>query len=126
MSGHINHRAVSAAIRDYVASDEHAPVAYQLVTTSLLRKYISLFDLPLTALPFSWRMFLAFFAPSRRADPSYGSKAVAVNTWGQYMQTRQAFASHDSQYSWDRHLYMIVSRYVWFNNLVRVPSGLAS
>ncbi|KAM4064290.1 hypothetical protein HRG_012670 [Hirsutella rhossiliensis] len=36
-------------------------------------------------------------------------------------RTRAAFASHDSQWSWDSHLCMILSRYVWFNDLKRIP-----
>jgi len=39
--------------------------------------------------------------------------------------TRDAFAQHPSQYTWDRHLYMIVSRYVWFNDLKRISPDAA-
>ncbi|KAK9236482.1 N-acetylglucosaminyl-phosphatidylinositol de-N-acetylase [Lipomyces kononenkoae] len=119
VSGHINHRAVSAAISTYVAGNDKAPPSYMVVTRPLIRKYTFLFDLPLTALPFTWRIITAIFVPSQHADPSYSSKALAVNTWHRYIRTRAAFRSHDSQYSWDRHLYMVLSRYVWFNDLTR-------
>ncbi|KAL7789167.1 N-acetylglucosaminyl-phosphatidylinositol de-N-acetylase, a glycan bosynthesis protein [Trichoderma ceciliae] len=127
VSGHVNHRAVNAAVSEYVMSDGDAPPAYKLVTTAVLRKYTILFDLPLTALSFSWRIISAAFYPSTKASPDISSKALIANTWHRYLMTRNAFASHDSQYSWDRHLYMIVSRYVWFNDLKRIPAkGAAS
>lgn len=143
MSGHINHRAVSAAVRyaqpvvagirlflsradlalpsEYVVNDGKAPPAYKLVTTGVLRKYTVLLDLPLTALSFTWRIVAAACFPSATADPKYSTKALVANTWHRYQRTRDAFASHDSQYSWDRHLYMVLSRYVWFNDLKRIP-----
>ncbi|EHK46626.1 uncharacterized protein TrAtP1_005402 [Trichoderma atroviride] len=127
VSGHINHRAVSAAVSEYVAGDEKAPPAYKLVTTAVLRKYTFLFDLPLTALSFSWRIIAAVFYPTEKASSELSSEALIANTWHRYQRTRNAFASHDSQYSWDRHLYMILSRYVWFNDLKRIPAkGMAS
>jgi N-acetylglucosaminylphosphatidylinositol deacetylase len=91
-----------------------------LTTTSLLRKYTFLGDLPLTALPFAWRIISALSYPAETADPKTTSRALMANTWQRYLKTREAFAQHPSQYTWDRHLYMIVSRYVWFNDLKRV------
>ncbi|KAL7919599.1 putative N-acetylglucosaminyl phosphatidylinositol de-N-acetylase [Trichoderma austrokoningii] len=127
VSGHINHRAVSAAVSEYVAGDEKAPPAYKLVTTAVLRKYTFLFDLPLTALSFSGRIISAVFYPTEKASSELSSEALIANTWHRYQRTRNAFASHGSQYSWDRHLYMILSRYVWFNDLKRIPAkGMTS
>ncbi|KAK0389897.1 hypothetical protein NLU13_3470 [Sarocladium strictum] len=99
VSGHVNHRAISEAMRSYAKSDTSAPPVFELVTTSLIRKYTFLWDLPLTTLLFI---------------------GLVVNTWSQYMATRTAFASHASQYTWDRNVYMVLSRYVWFNTLRRV------
>jgi N-acetylglucosaminylphosphatidylinositol deacetylase len=98
-----------------------APVTYLVTTTSVFRKYTFLGDLPLTALPFTWRILEALTFPSLTADKSHGQKALIANTLRRYFKTREAFKHHDSQYSWDRHLYLILSRYVWFNDLVRVP-----
>ncbi|KAL2258406.1 hypothetical protein VTK26DRAFT_8295 [Humicola hyalothermophila] len=120
VSGHINHRAVSAAVSHYAATKPRAPVAFTLTTTSLLRKYTFLGDLPLTALPFALRIAGALAYPSSTADPKDGGRALAANTWHRYLKTRNAFAQHASQYTWDRNLYMIMSRYVWFNDLKRV------
>ncbi|KAH7360066.1 putative deacetylase LmbE-like domain-containing protein [Rhexocercosporidium sp. MPI-PUGE-AT-0058] len=125
VSGHVNHRAVSAAIRNYATTDAHAPATYMLSTTMLIRKYTFLLDLPLTSGPFSWRILQALFSRARASDPgshdAAGDRGVLVaNTWSRYLASRQAFAKHASQYSWDRNLYMILSRYVWFNDLRRV------
>jgi N-acetylglucosaminylphosphatidylinositol deacetylase len=96
-------------------------VAYTITTISLLRKYTLLGDMPLTALSFSRRILEALAFPTSVADLSYGHKALVANTWHRYRKTREAFRSHNSQYSWDRHLYLVLSRYVWFNDLKKVP-----
>ncbi|KAK0630944.1 putative deacetylase LmbE-like domain-containing protein [Bombardia bombarda] len=124
VSGHINHRAVSAAVTKYASTNTRAPVAFTLTTTSLLRKYTILGDLPLTVLPFTWRILEALSFPTSTADPGDGTRALMANTWRRYLMTRQAFAQHGTQYTWDRHLYMILSRYVWFNDLKRIPKIL--
>ncbi|KAL2156633.1 hypothetical protein VTH82DRAFT_1378 [Thermothelomyces myriococcoides] len=120
VSGHMNHRAVSAAVSHYAATNPDAPSTFILTTTSPLRKYTLLGDLPLTALPFAWRIISALSYPSTTTDPRDGGRALVANTWARYLKTRDAFAQHSSQYTWDRHLYMILSRYVWFNDLRRV------
>lgn len=106
---------------NYASSDPKAPVAYTVTTTSLPRKYTFLGDMPLTALSFSWRILEALAFPASVADLNYSHKALVANTWHRYRKTREAFRSHNSQYSWDRHLYLVLSRYVWFNDLKKVP-----
>lgn len=107
--------------RKYAKNDPKAPAIYTLYTTPLPRKYTFILDLPLTALSFTWRIAkaLLFHAPS--TSDSYNDKGLIVSTWGNYLKTRAAFRSHETQYTWDRNLYMILSRYVWFNDLRRVP-----
>ncbi|KAL1910608.1 hypothetical protein Sste5344_003505 [Sporothrix stenoceras] len=134
VSGHINHRAVSAAIRELVSSStspSKTPVAYMVVTTPLWRKYTFLGDLPLTALRFTWRILAALFYPAREGSTSISaistSRALVANSWHRYQKTREAFRNHNSQYTWDRHLYMIISRYVWFNDLKKImPTATAT
>ncbi|OOF90724.1 hypothetical protein ASPCADRAFT_400686 [Aspergillus carbonarius ITEM 5010] len=124
ISGHINHRAVSAGVVQYVENFPHTPPVYALQSTFLLRKYSSLIDLVLTSVPFSWRIVKAVFTSHGKQlvggqDP-YGDKALLVSPWRTYLIARAAFGQHASQYSWDRVLYLVVSRYMWFNNLYRV------
>ncbi|KAF7171729.1 hypothetical protein CNMCM5623_004027 [Aspergillus felis] len=127
VSGHINHRAVSAGVRKYLASTPQAPPAYTLQSTFLLRKYSSLIDLIPTAVPFSWRILKAILtSPAASAADGvhdlspldvYNDKVLLVSPWRTYQVSRAAFSQHASQYSWDRSLYLVVSRYMWFNNL---------
>lgn len=102
-----------------------------VVTTPLWRKYTFLGDLPLTALRFTWRILAALFYPAREGSTSTSaiatSRALVASTWHRYQKTREAFRNHNSQYTWDRHLYMIISRYVWFNDLKKVvPTAAAA
>ena len=113
-------RAATDTHSRYAATHPEAPVTFTLTTTSLPRKYTFLGDMPLTALPFVWRILSALSYPATTADAKDGGRALAANSWDRYLKTRHAFAQHPSQYTWDRHLYMIVSRYVWFNDLKRV------
>ncbi|KAK3358002.1 putative deacetylase LmbE-like domain-containing protein [Lasiosphaeria hispida] len=124
VSGHINHRAVSAAVSKYASINPQAPVTFTLTTAALPRKYTILGDLPLTALPFFWRIIEALSFPAHTADPKDGGRVLVANTWHRYLVTREAFARHPSQYTWDRNLYMILSRYVWFNDLKRIPRAV--
>lgn len=109
---------------EYVNSDSEAPEAYMVVTTALWRKYTVLGDLPLTALKFAWSIAAAVVSPSFSTDTAeVPERALVANTWRRYLTTRAAFRQHDSQYTWDRHLYMVLSRYVWFNDLVRARTA---
>ncbi|KAE8351238.1 putative deacetylase LmbE-like domain-containing protein [Aspergillus coremiiformis] len=131
ISGHINHRAVSAGVSKYISKNVHGPPAYALQTKFLLRKYAGLGDLIPTSVPFSARILKALLtAPSEygvvkagdgksakgREDP-YGDKALLVSDWRTYFQARRAFSQHGSQYSVDRVFYLLISRYMWYNDL---------
>lgn len=89
-----------------------------MVTTHLLiRQNTFLFDLPFTAVSYVWRIVGAIFYPTTKLEPEYSTKGLVANTLARYGRTRAAFASHVTQYTWDRNLYMIMSRYVWYNEL---------
>lgn len=122
-SGHINHRAVSAAVRAFAESDPEAPPIYLVTTTMLLRKYTLLADLPLTSLRFTFRILAAlspFSSVSAQKAEAYANRGLIVNNWVQYQRGVWAFWAHESQRVWDRNLYVVLSRYMWFNDVVRV------
>jgi N-acetylglucosaminylphosphatidylinositol deacetylase len=81
-------------------SDRQEPV-FTLTTTGVLRKYSSVVDMPLTLLGFMW---------SRDAT-------LSVNSFSMWWQGVRAFRQHKTQNSWDRYLYAVLSRYMWFNTL---------
>lgn len=137
VSGHVNHRSVSKGVKKFCEEHDHMPPVYVNKSKFLLRKYASLADLIPTSLPFTWRILEALVMPvpkgyetavSAAENPfpapeggdKYGDKALLVTDWRQYSQGRKAFQQHASQYSWDRVLYLIVSRYMWFNDLRRL------
>ncbi|KEY79032.1 glycan biosynthesis protein PigL [Aspergillus fumigatus] len=113
--------------RTYITSTPNAPPAYTLQSTFLIRKYSSLLDLIPTAIPFSWRILKAILTSpaSSPADgvhdlsppEAYNDKVLLVSPWRTYLVSRAAFAQHASQYSWDRSFYLVLSRYMWCNNL---------
>ncbi|KAF7628793.1 putative glycan biosynthesis protein [Aspergillus flavus] len=133
ISGHVNHRAVSAGVSKYISKTPQGPPAYALQTKFLLRKYAGLADLIPTSMSFSGRILQAIVSPSREyevvkvgngksskiQDP-YGDKALLVSDWQMYFQARGAFSQHGSQYSFDRVFYLLISRYMWVNDLRRI------
>ncbi|KAB8206568.1 hypothetical protein BDV34DRAFT_212213 [Aspergillus parasiticus] len=108
ISGHINHRSVSAGVREYVQSTPDAPAAYMLQSTPLLRKYSSLLDLIPTSIPFAWRILKALLTTplSKEVEHNtvhdvvpllaYNNKALIVSSWKTYRISRSAFSQHDS------------------------------
>ncbi|KAE8345576.1 hypothetical protein BDV24DRAFT_148160 [Aspergillus arachidicola] len=108
ISGHINHRSVSAGVRKYIQSTPDAPAAYMLQSTPLLRKYSSLLDLIPTSIPFAWRILKALLTTplGKQVEHNtvhdvvplvaYNNKALIVSSWKTYRISRSAFSQHDS------------------------------
>ncbi|KAF9892980.1 hypothetical protein FE257_000572 [Aspergillus nanangensis] len=101
ISGHINHRAVSSAIR----------------------------------FSFSGRIIQALFVSPPVRDSvvtigkdktphhdAYTEMAFLVSNWHAYFRARAAFAQHQSQYSWDRNLYLVILP-DFVKHMKRDPSG---
>ncbi|TPX66141.1 hypothetical protein SpCBS45565_g04669 [Spizellomyces sp. 'palustris'] len=104
-SGHINHRSVHRAL-------VKSPIpTYSTTTIPLIRKYSSILDVTLTSLS---------FLPNLLFNKPVTHRAFFVNGWNDYLAARRAFGSHASQLSWDRHFYMILGRYMFLNDLVKI------
>ncbi|KAM3077569.1 hypothetical protein ACMFMG_006905 [Clarireedia jacksonii] len=116
-SRYTDHDALSSAIQNYASTNIHAPTTYILKSISFLRKYISLLDLPITSISFTWRIFCAVTSRIDSRDPSYSNKALLVNTWHSYTMSRKAFASYSPHHPSDRDLYALLSRNLWINEL---------
>lgn len=81
----------------------------------MLRKYASLGDLPLTLINHIWsRMFI--FDRKNGDEP----RALNVNSLSMWWHGVSAFQQHVTQNSWDRKVYAVLSRYMWFNELRQV------
>ncbi|XP_009249606.3 N-acetylglucosaminyl-phosphatidylinositol de-N-acetylase, partial [Pongo abelii] len=99
VSGHSNHIALYAAVRA-LHSEGKLPKGcsvLMLQSVNVLRKYISLLDLPLSLLHTQDVLFVL------------NSKEVA--------QAKKAMSCHRSQLLWFRRLYIIFSRYMRINSL---------
>lgn len=125
VSGHINHRAVGAAVRLLTKTNNNTMIkmSYELKSVSLLRKYSSLLDFYITFILYSPRLLHSLFAylmPRNLIGPVDSSRMLLINTPKDYLASRRAFANHRTQYSWDRHLYLVASRYMFINELLKI------
>ena len=122
ISGHLNHRAVGSAIRLLNKNQTNAKIkmSYELKSVSLLRKYSSVLDFYLifiSSIPRLLHSLFAYLTPFNLISSPDKSYMLLVNTPNDYMASRHAFASHRTQFSWDRHLYLLASRYMFVNEL---------
>ena len=129
ISGHINHRAVGSAVRSVFRwkNQTRIKMAYELRSVSILRKYSSLMDSYLICVSFMPRLIRALLsnlAPSNLISSPDRSRMLLINTPNDYLISRTAFARHRTQFSWDRYLYLIASRYMFVNELVSVDDRL--
>ena len=122
VSGHINHRAVGAAVRSINKNKNSSTIqmSYELKSVSLLRKYSSWMDFYVvffSLIPRLLHSFLSFFIPFHWFPPVDSSRALLISSPADYLRSRSAFACHQTQFSWDRHIYLITSRYMLVNEL---------
>lgn len=104
VSGHRNHASCYHAVQKLVEEKKlpETTKAYSLESVSILRHYISVFDLPYSVLTAA-KLFI--LSPS--------------DVW----RTQRAMRAHASQFVWFRILYLIFSRYVIFNTLKKISAN---
>ncbi|KAL4426171.1 hypothetical protein ABPG77_007453 [Micractinium sp. CCAP 211/92] len=113
VSGHPNHLAAAAGVLHWWAASPSSsspaslPQVWQLETVALPRKYTGLFDAP-----FSW------VSTVLRRQQHSGGVQLCVNLRRPRRAWRALFA-HGSQMVWYRRLWMLLSRYMYVNTLVR-------
>jgi N-acetylglucosaminylphosphatidylinositol deacetylase len=122
ISGHINHRALASAVRVVTKTNNSTRIkmSYELTSVGVIRKYSSIIDFYLIFISWIPRMMhslLSFLVPFKIIPSIDASSLLLINTPHDYVVARQAFAHHPSQYSWDRYLYLITSRYMFVNEL---------
>lgn len=118
VSGHPNHAALPHAMANLVAAGARAggrgsrPRVWLLQTTSLLRKYLGLLDLPLS--------FLLLLLATARPGRSMPRRMVLnFRPWVAYW----AMLAHASQFVWYRRLFILLSRYTYVNTLVPMENA---
>ncbi|KAG7314753.1 hypothetical protein KOW79_022056 [Hemibagrus wyckioides] len=103
VSGHVNHIGIYKAL-SHLAFVRRLPEDCQVLslhTISILRKYLSIFELPI-----SWLLPSAFCC------------IIGPN---EYRRAKEAMFHHRSQLLWFRHLYILFSRYMFVNTFRAVP-----
>ncbi|KAL6241226.1 hypothetical protein RBB50_011905 [Rhinocladiella similis] len=108
ISGHKNHIAVSDGILKIFSPRKPNIPVYTLTTTNVVRKYSLLGDLPLTVL----KLIMGGMFSGQS-----GCSALFLNSFPLWCRGVVAFMRHSSQVSWDRYIYVVLSRYMWFNDL---------
>ncbi|XP_064620481.1 N-acetylglucosaminyl-phosphatidylinositol de-N-acetylase-like [Lineus longissimus] len=100
VSGHMNHKATHRAFWRCLFQDNlpQGVEFYCLKTTNILRKYISVLDLPISLL-------------------TSGFKFVFISDWENVIRGQKAMQAHWSQLTWFRMLYIIFSGYMVINTL---------
>lgn len=105
ISGHSNHISALSGAKEYTHSltTETKPRLYTLTSISILRKYASILDFPLT------------YITSKSGN---GHQWVFVNTLEQFQRARRAMThAHKSQMRWFRWGWIWASRYMVLNHL---------
>ncbi|KAJ1657540.1 hypothetical protein IWQ61_003079 [Dispira simplex] len=118
VSGHMNHIAVYLGVQHMLGFSRKVNArtlpCYRLVSVSLIRKYVTLFD--------------SLFSLAIATQPD-DSGAGLVSTpdyllfiahWRDVTQARNAMQQHQSQMVWFRHLYIFFSRYMVINGFERM------
>ncbi|KAM7139655.1 LOW QUALITY PROTEIN: N-acetylglucosaminyl-phosphatidylinositol de-N-acetylase [Macrochelys suwanniensis] len=99
VSGHANHIALYAALR-YLHSEGKLPEGCRVLTlksVNLLRKYISILDVPISCLQ--------------------SQDVLFILTKEESEQAKRAMRCHHSQLLWFRHTYILFSRFMVINSL---------
>jgi len=111
VSGHPNHIALAngvSALARSVAQSGAVPRCFSLVSVSLLRKYLGLFDLPF-ALCANWLQ-------NRQQHSGHSLLLLSANP----SLAQRCLLAHASQFVWYRRLFVVFSSYVYINTLKSV------
>jgi N-acetylglucosaminylphosphatidylinositol deacetylase len=109
VSGHPNHTAVSRAAKLMVLQKavQGKPLdLWELTSTSLMRKYIGILDMPLS--------FMEVWLSAR----DMRCLLVSADPFSSYW----AMKAHASQFVWYRRLFVVFSRYAYMNSLTKVST----
>lgn len=138
ISGHPNHRAIAAALSRLAHSEAKFPLTFMLRSSSLVAKYSSLLALPYhlyrhhqtlkqelqnatNSSSISLPSNTTRRARSRLTDSRLSTHhSFFLSSPRQYYEGRRAFNQHVSQNVWFRRLWLIFSRYMWYNELIRI------
>lgn len=116
VSGHPNHKSLYHGAKLFIKSIMHrhsgweCPIKlYTLTSTNVVRKYISIFDAPLTVLS---------ALVGRKEKGEHPTPLLLVSEFGGYNTARKTMTqAHKSQMVWFRWGWISISRYMIINDL---------
>lgn len=119
ISSHANHISLPAGARywlsDLPSEQRNQTVLYSLVTTNIVRKYMSVVDAPLSVFLYLWQRRGQHDTHDASAD-----RLLFLSTWNGYRTAQRSMtACHKSQMLWFRYGWIFLSRYISTNDLVR-------
>ncbi|KAF9352035.1 N-acetylglucosaminyl-phosphatidylinositol de-N-acetylase [Mortierella sp. AD094] len=130
ISGHTNHIACYVGLTYFIQTfKDRTPVkaCYALKSVSLLRKYMSLMDLPVTVIKTEALMPLMSRAigigasgRTTRSNTVRPLELLFVSAPKAIAQAKIGMEKHESQMVWFRKIYVLFSRYMAVNELRRV------
>lgn len=120
---HPNHIAVHGGVVRWLARNPHAGVhVYLLRTVWLAERFLGLLGLML-AIVCNLHGLCGREAGHRMDGTPPAKVTVLARGIGALATCHRAMRAHRSQYVWFRRIYVAVSRYVFVNELARVPGG---
>ena len=108
ISGHTNHRVIYRVLSDLKSYRLNIHF-YCLQSISILRKYLSFLEIPITLL------FCLYYNVFKHNDRLFN-----VISFYEYKTLLNALHKHKTQMLWFRYLYCFTSRYMFVNDLVRI------
>ncbi|KAJ1973419.1 N-acetylglucosaminyl-phosphatidylinositol de-N-acetylase [Dimargaris xerosporica] len=118
VSGHMNHIATYLGVQHMLGFSKPIRAlkipAYRLLSVSITRKYISIFD-SMFSLSIANQSQLATIGIA--SSPDY---LLFISNWRHIHAARQAMFKHESQLVWFRYLYIFFSRYMAINTFERM------
>lgn len=135
VSGHPNHCAIGHTVSLYphlVSSSSKAPKfidCYVLESSTLWRKFLGVLDVPITFIAHHVRQKLKqlrYLRHKKTDDDDSASNASSseqrilfITSPAEYLMGCMAMFHHESQLVWFRWLYIIFSRFMYTNTLVK-------
>lgn len=124
VSSHPNHTSILPALKQFITSQkvpapQTKPLLFKLLTTNLPRKYAGIMDAMTSLLLITYRVMRA---PGRGSKKKENFMCFMSDPWQVLRGQRAMVQGHRSQLRWFRWFWIVIGRYMYINELERVPT----